>query len=375
MRIAILNITGGGISEGYKKYLKNLLPLMSRHRDIESILCASPENLAVPTWFQFLDNVTFTNIRPVNLFESKDVELHKQLEKFHPDIIFIPVMRYFNYGNTPTVCMLQNMLPLVSIKHSRISEVIRNKVQKIVTYKALKKSQRIIAVSQFVADFIQHEYQIPSHKIGIVYHGVSLPQNENLTTPAVISSEWAKHFIFTAGSIEIFRGLEDIIFAIHHLKQRGLNYRVIIAGYTRPAMKSYYRKLRSLVDHLGINENICWTGMLNEKEMAWCYKNASVFIMSSRIEACPNIALEAMSHGKAIISTNVPPMQEFFEETGKYYIPGDFKGLSEKIIEVFAQKDREAMDISKALVSKALNFSWQKTVGNTVEEFKKAEKS
>jgi glycosyltransferase involved in cell wall biosynthesis len=372
MKIAIINITGGGISGGYKKYLKNMLPRMSRHHEIEAILCASPQNLAVLSWFEVMDNVTFVNCKPFNVFGNKDTGLHNQLEHFHPDVIFVPIERYFKHRNIPTVCMLQNMLPMVPIRHSSMFETIRNKVQKAIAQKAVEGSRRIIAISGFVSEFMQQEWQIPSHKIGIVYNGVNLPQDEELTIPATVSPEWTGNFVFTAGSIELFRGLEDILRAVHHLRQHGWAERVIIAGSARPAMMSYYRKLQRLVDQLGVRENICWAGMLNENEMAWCYRNARAYIMTSRVEACPNTALEAMSYGTIIISTNVPPMYEFFGEAAKYYTPGDFRGLSEKIIEALNQTTKERIDISEVVVARALTFSWQKTVESTVDELKLA---
>ncbi len=47
MKIAIINITGGGMSGGYKKYLQNVIPRMARHNDVEAILCASPDSISV----------------------------------------------------------------------------------------------------------------------------------------------------------------------------------------------------------------------------------------------------------------------------------------------------------------------------------------
>ena len=59
MRVAIINITGGGISGGYKKYLRNMLPRMAKNSEIENILCATPSSIDIQSWFSFLPKVKF----------------------------------------------------------------------------------------------------------------------------------------------------------------------------------------------------------------------------------------------------------------------------------------------------------------------------
>lgn len=63
MKIAIINLTGGGMSGGYKKYLRNVLPRMAAHPDVEALLCAAPESLNVQGWFEPLSNVEFVNCK------------------------------------------------------------------------------------------------------------------------------------------------------------------------------------------------------------------------------------------------------------------------------------------------------------------------
>jgi len=370
LRIAIINLTGGGISGGYKKYLKNILPRMSRHHEVESILCASPKSLDVSSWFEGLNNVIFVDCKPFNIFGKKDSYLVRRLDEFHPDVIFIPTERGFQYRQVPTVCMLQNMLPMAKIKHYNMHEKIRKNIQKIIARKALKEAQRVIAISGFVKNFIQSEWQIPEDKISIIYHGVSLPQDKELIIPAAVPVQWEGKFIFTAGSIEPYRGLEDIIFALKRLRQDKRDIKVLVAGTSPPSMMSYYKKLQGVVDQLGLQENICWAGMLNEQEMAWCYNNAQAYIMSSRVEACPNTALEAMLYGNIIISSAEPPMPEFFGKYAMYYEVGDIEKLADYMFDAVHFPSTQRDSLSQAVKRRALDFSWEDTVSKTMIEFK-----
>ena len=74
-----------------------------------------------------------------------------------------------------------------------------------------------------------------------------------------------------------------------------------------------------------------WAGQLTEPEMAWCFGHCEAFVMTSRAEACPNVALEAMSHGCRVVSTSQPPMPEFFGEAAAYYRGGDARDLARAV--------------------------------------------
>ena len=89
MKIAIINLTAGGMSGGYQKYLENVLPRMAINDNIEEILCAFPSTVDIQSWFSFLPRIKFVNCKPYNfLCFTPDYKLKKALEEFSPDIIF-----------------------------------------------------------------------------------------------------------------------------------------------------------------------------------------------------------------------------------------------------------------------------------------------
>lgn len=116
MRIAIINLTGGGMSGGYRKYLRNVIPRMATHSDIESILCATPSPIDIQSWFGLLPKVEFITCKPFKwMFYMSDNDLKKSLKKFFPDVIFIPVERYFQFNRVPIVNMIQNIKHLQKV--------------------------------------------------------------------------------------------------------------------------------------------------------------------------------------------------------------------------------------------------------------------
>ena len=81
---------------------------MAKRKDVEAVLCASPDSIGVQDWFDFIPNVRFVNCKPF-LFSRRDAELLWELERFFPDVIFVPVERSFRFREVPVVNMIQNM--------------------------------------------------------------------------------------------------------------------------------------------------------------------------------------------------------------------------------------------------------------------------
>lgn len=374
MKVAIINITGGGMSGGYKKYLMNIIPRMATHPKVESLLCASPVSVDVKEWFEPYDNIEFINIVRFSILGNRiDLELKGHLNRFLPDVIFIPVERYFRFNDYPVVNMIQNMEPFVShIKGNPVSVRLKNFFRTINAIKAIKNADRIIAISRFVHDFLVNKWKIPQERIGLVYHGIDISENKVLERPDIMPKGWDGRFLFTAGSIRPARGLEDALSALKHLPDKSLISGLVIAGETAPDMMRYQNQLKDWIQKNNLSSRVCWAGSLNEKEMSWCYKNCSVFIMTSRVEACPNIVLEAMANGCICVSTNVPPMPEFFKDLAFYYSPGDGNALSRVILQALGIKSDRRIELSEMGRKRSAEFSWDICAEKTVAELKKA---
>lgn len=368
-------MTGGGMSGGYRKYLCNVIPRMALHPEVEALLCASPESLNVRGWFGQLPKVKFVNSRALQFLHLfHDSELNQRLEEFSPNVIFVPVGRFFRFKEVPVVNMVQNMEPIAySGKNNPVSEKIRNLIRKKVSLSAFNASQRIIAISQYVKTYLISEFDIPKTKIGVVYHGASDIETTQ-SRPQALSEECKGRFVFTAGSIRPARGLEDIIYAVAILARKQINVKLVIAGYTAPNMLRYKSTLENHIAANSINDRVIWTGTLSAQEMDWCYKNSLAFVMTSRVESFGIMATEAMAAGCICIAANNSCLPEIFADAAIFYSPGQYTLLAEAIVNILnfsGQKLNEA--VQKALKRRAF-FSWDTCAEQTVTQLIRAVK-
>ena len=375
IKIAIINLTAGGMSGGYRKYLENILPRMAVSNSVEGILCATPVTVDIQNRFSFLPKVKFVTCKPYNFLHfSPDYKLKEILDGFSPDIIFIPVERYFKFNRVPIVNMIQNMEPFTeNIDVNSFTDKGRLYIQRLVAKKAMKKSDRVIAISKHVKNFLLNKWNISEDKIGLVYHGIEIPKDEEKQLPQNIPKDWEGKFIFTAGSIRPARGLEDILEAMKYLSLKRAEIKgLVITGGISPSMIGYQHKLKKWIQAQNLSPKIFWVSSLNEKEMNWCYRNCTSFVMTSRVEACPNIVLEAMSHGCISISSDNPPLPEIFGDAVIYYPPKRGELLAESIQTVLEWNNYQRDEASKKARERAAEFSWDVTVERLLTEFKKA---
>lgn len=368
MRIAVVNLTAGGLSGGYRKYLQNILPLMAKDERVAALevyMPAGHSDICKST------ALTLHSIPADNMTINK-AWLRNELEVRQPDVVFIPSAIWINCGQAPLVTMIQNMEPLVvPFRGNPLKERFKNIARYMANLYTCRKADRVIAISKFVKTYLTEKWRIEPDRIGLVYHGIDLTAQANTDNRATVESLNSLPFVFSAGSIRPARGLEDIIRALAILN-RDQTVHLAIAGNVDPGMVSYLNKLNNMAMNSGISKRVHWLRKLNDAEMAWCYSQCSAFIMTSRVEACPNIVLESMANGCVCVSTETHPMPEFFSDSALYYPSKDFSALARQIQSALSMGDAERAAMSLAAKAIASKFSWEVCARKTVDELQRA---
>lgn len=370
----MLNITAGGMSGGYRTYLSRLVPRLVGHADVEALLVGTPETIDVSEWRERAPSVQWVPLRCALVARGREVgpEARKAIEQFSPDVVFVPTTRHFTWNGTPVVSMVRNMMP-AALGHSVCPvERLRNWGRLRQMQSAVRRSDRVIAISQFVRDYLTNDIGLDRTRVGVVYHGIDPVDERDMRQPVAVSHELKGPFVFTAGLIYPYRGLEDLIEAWGHLRTGSDRPPLVIAGKVGQGMKRYYRKLVGMVEGKGLTPHIRFVGVLDRGEMAWCYRNCAAFVMTSRVEACPNIALEAMAHGCVCISTDNPPMPEIFGEAARCYRAGAADQLARHIRDVLALAPEQRQEIRRDALARAGKFTWDLCCQRTIEQLQQA---
>lgn len=374
LRIAIINLTSGGMSGGYKKYLIEMLPRLSVNSMIESIICITPDSIAISDFLNITDNIIHKKCKPyiptnmLNLGNrNRDIEI--LLDGFRPDILLLPVDRHIPYKKVPVVNMIRNMEPFNKrIKGDLIRARLKKFVQSFDAKVAVRKSVHTIAVSNYVKDHLVRNMGISHEKVSVVYHGKNRPVPVKEQSPPLnFPADWKGRFLFIAGSVRPARGLEDAFSALEKMGRNGKLKGLVIAGETTRDMHGYRKKLEDRIVERGLGDKVYWAGKLHEQQMGWCYANCSVFVMTSRVESFGQIAVEAMSYGCLCVSADNTCLPEIFRDAAVYYPQEDGKALAGRILEVLNWSDERKKKASEEALQRSDDFSWDATAEQTVE--------
>lgn len=370
MYVALANLTNGGLSGGSRKYLEVLAPMLANHPAISRLdLFVPPQTLEALHKNTRLDWETWTHNDVARGFRG----LRNELIKRRPDVVFVPSARWLDCGASPVVAMVRNMEPLaVPFAGNPWLETLKTWARRWVAKRACTKATRIIAVSNFVKDYLEQQWRLPQDKVATVYHGIDLPGiDDDIQRPASLSN-LTQPFLFTAGSIRPYRGLEDAVGALPEVLRHQGDMTLVIGGETEAAMQPYRNRLVQQAEALGCADRILWCGKLSQSEMAWCFRQCQAFVMTSRVEACPNTVLEAMSHSCVSVSTDCPPMPEMYGSAALYYPAGNSARLASQLVAAIKLDIADRNQIQTTARRRAAEFSWQRTVEDTVRELQVA---
>lgn len=354
------------MSGGYSKHLGTLVPLLATHPDVGSVQLIRPR--ATQPGSGDGENRSAVISAEVDRFYARasrrpSVELLRVLGKFDPDVLFVPNFRALFTDRWPVVAMVRNMETLDwNDRNDPIRHRVATRLRRLEGHLATRSAQRLIAVSEYVREFLIEKWRVNPGMLSVVYHGVDDPNNV-LKSPAKPDSlPDLPRFIFTAGSTKPSRGLEDLLAAVARLPEP--RPALVVAGHAEPPFGGYEQMLRERAQAMSKGATIFWAGMLASQEMAWCYRHADLFVMTSRVEACPNIALEAMSFGCPSIAANNKPLPEMYADAATYYQPRRPDSLADQITDLMRQPDRRAA-LSNAARVRAHGFTWSRCAEGT----------
>jgi len=280
------------------------------------------------------------------------------------DVLFTPYQVAPHVANVKNVLMIRNMEPFLFRRYKySITTWMRNKVLAAMSTSCLRDANRVIAVSQFAAAYLTR-LDVSNEQIRTIYHGSpSLHPVGNDALDSLAALGITGDFILTCGSMLPYRRCEDVIRAFNScISALPESTCLVIAG--SGADGGYARLIRDVIASSSNPSRILLLGNVPWETMVELYRRCMLCAIATEIEACPNIALEAMAAGCPIVSSNRPPLPEMFDGCVLEYEARDVGGLSRQILRAVKNETLQRELRSKALL-RAKDFSWSVCVKKT----------
>jgi len=239
---------------------------------------------------------------------------------------------------------------------------------------AIKKAERIIAVSEFTKNQLLSVYNLAQEKIAMIYNGVSdiFKPIEDLRLIREIRNKYnlPEAFILYVGRMDERKNIVGLLrtFSIFKRITRRKEKLVLVGG-----RGCYLNKIDRLIKGLGIEGDVILTGYIPEEDLPAVYNSSRLFISLSFYEGFGLAPLEAMACGIPVVVSEIPASLEVLGDAAIMVNPGREELAAQRIAEIL-----ENGSLYKEMSAKGLNqakkFSWLETAKKTLEVYKQADK-
>jgi len=245
--------------------------------------------------------------------------LPRIIQEVKPDYVYAPTHIAYKVPGVKTILAMRNMAIPNFLK---IDVPFRMRLNLFFKYFALRHSLRradkVVAVSDYVKDFLKRNMGKDEKDIFVTYHMInSLHKDNDSRLEQYGGINKNDYIVFIPGSYYRYKKFHTLLKYMEGVKIPA-NAKVIFAG--DEADKRYLSQLKRYKTKA--YEPIFKTS-LSMPEMKFFYKVARLVILSSQVEACPNIALEALANNSRILASDIPPFNEILGDYATYFDTND----------------------------------------------------
>jgi len=348
----INGILGMDASIGSAQVLKNKYVIFLLPNDFEKLEFGNPnvkKVLADFKWYSLKEQIIMPRL----------------IKKENVDLMHFPHFNVPFFYRKKFIVTIHDLIltKFPSVRATTLNPIIykfKNLAYKFIIKSALRRSEKIIAVSEFTKKDIIEQFGVKNEKIVVTHEGVSekLKQAEKEDDKEVLFRyNIHRPFFFYAGNAYPHKNLEGLIKIYPKIKEKFRDLQLVFVG----SEDYFYKRLKK-----DASEDIIFTDYISDKELAALYRNALFYIFPSLYEGFGLPPLEAMANGCPVVSSDRSSMPEILGDAALYFN----SDKEEEIIEAI-EKIVNSENLKKELIQKGYEqikkYSWEECARKTLE--------
>jgi glycosyltransferase involved in cell wall biosynthesis len=223
---------------------------------------------------------------------------------------------------------------------------------------AVRRADAVITVSQLLRDYVRAHYGRDATCIPNGARILPHPGGDALAAWGLAPQA----YLLFVGRLISDRGLAGLLQAHAELAQAPP---LVIVGDVQHDRR-HVDELRA-----GAGERVVFTGYQSGRVLEQLYANARVCVHPSEVEGLPIAVLEAMSHGRAVLVSDIPENLEAIGGAGARFAVGDAASLRAELAALLADEDRIAGLGAAARQRVGRHFDWDAIVGATERVYRR----
>ncbi len=272
----------------------------------------------------------------------------------------------------PLIVTIHDLIPLMFKAH--YPSGIKGKINWHFQNSGLKKTSKIISVSEIVKNDIERILKINSEKISAIYSAPS-EEFQKINDQAILFKTMEKYnlpdkFVLYIGNINWNK---NIISTTQAVLDSGQKFVIIGSSFLDKASLNHPEKktFKKWLEKYNGNKNIILMGSLSQSDVIKVMNLAKCLVFASYYEGFGLPILEAQRCGLPVITSNISATKEISGSGAILINPESIDEISGAIKRLFISDDLRKELIKKGSEN-AEKFSWVKTAKETAKIYKNA---
>ena len=279
----------------------------------------------------------------------------------HVDVVYTTHNMAILLSPVPSIIILQNVEPFFA---GQFPNALRLRPRlwllRKMTEISLRRSHKIIAISEWEKEFLIERFHLPPEKIIVSYPGVT----ECFRPPAPgAAAALREHlgleppYILSVTRLAGYGNLLNLAEAYASLVKAGkVTMPLVIPGDVWDSQ--YIGRVKRMLAEEGCADRVKFLGYVSHRHMPLLFGHAACFVFPSLLEACGTVLIEALACGTPILCCRRRPMSDICGDAAVLFDGEDPVNIADRIFKVLSDPPlRETL--SRRGLERATQFSWQ----------------
>lgn len=178
--------------------------------------------------------------------------------------------------------------------------------------------------------------------------------------------------VFFAGTIMPRKGVAELVEAATEVVAAGHeDVEFVVAGET-DLDEAYMNRVQTIIDEAGIQDNVTFTGYLNDDDLLPMYQTSSIFALPSFEEGFGMVVSEAMAAGTTPVASRISGIKQQIDDgaTGIMVEAGDSDALARAFIELLDDPGKR-QTMGELSRERAQRFSWETVTDQYIDVYER----
>ena len=236
---------------------------------------------------------------------------------------------------------------------------------KVMGTRMFQSSAAVIAVSEFVRDFLTEVIRVKTDRIAVIHHGVD-PRFRRFDPGAEASLSRDALYLLTVGNIFPVKNFEVAIHVLAGLSKEYPQLKLKMAGSTG---HPHFRRIEEIASIAGVADRIEFLGFTPPDRLVTLMNEAQVLLIPSLTEGFALTLLEAMACGTPVVASARGAIPEVGADAVRLVEdPSDVTAWIDATAELL-RSDLERQRLSARALLRASHFSWANAVQRTLSVY------